>query len=170
MDIEAMTIQTNLMLLKKSRVAPVSGDIFVMKMPPDTYLFGRVILAEPPRETAPGPSSNLIYVYDFQSKTKSPDESRLGPHSLLIPPIWTNRLGWSKGYFETIKRGALETSTLLSQHCFKRYDGVYLDEEGRRLPGRIEPCGEWGLVSYRWIDDRISDAIGMLRVPERGSD
>jgi hypothetical protein len=170
MGIEAMTIQTNLMFLKKSRVAPVSGDIFVMKMPPDIYLFGRVIRAEPPRETAPGPGSNLIYVYAFQSKTKSPDESRLGPDGLLIPPIWTNRLGWSKGYFETIKRTALETSTLLSEHCFRRHDGIYLDDEGRRLPGRIEPCGEWGVVSYRWIDDRISDAIGMPRVSGTGPD
>jgi len=137
-----------------------------MLLPTAMYLFGRVILADPPREFAPMPGANLIYIYACQSKSKTPDETRLRPDDLLIPPVWTNRLGWTKGYFETISSGELEPGALLSQHCFRRHDGVYLDEVGRRLPGRVEPCGEWGLVSYRWIDDHISDALGIPRVPE----
>ena len=45
-----------------------------------------------------------------------------------------------------------------------RDDGIYLDEVGRKLLRRFDPCGEWGLASYRWIDDHISDAMGIPRV------
>ena len=141
-----------------------------MLLPTGMYLFGRVVLADPPRERAPGPGTNLIYIYAYQSKSKAPDEARLSPDNLLIPPVWTNGLGWTKGYFETISSGELKLGALLSRHCFRRHDGVYLDEAGRRLPGPVEPCGEWGLVSYRWIDDRISDALGIPRVPESPED
>jgi hypothetical protein len=116
------------------------------------------------------PGANLIYIYAYQSESMMPDEARLRPGDLLIPPVWTNRLGWTKGVFATISSGMLQPTALLPQHCFRRHDGVYLDETGRRLPGPVEPCGEWGLVSYRWIDDRISDALGIPRIPESPDD
>jgi hypothetical protein len=141
-----------------------------MLLPTGMYLFGRVILAAPPRELAPMPGANLIYIYAFQSKSKAPDEPHLRPNNLLIPPLWTNCLGWTKGFFETISSGVLQPTALLPQHCFRRHDGVYLDETGRRLPKPVKPCGEWGLVSYRWIDDHISDALGIPRVPETPED
>lgn len=141
-----------------------------MQLPTEKYLFGRVILAEPPREQAPMPAANLIYVYALQAETNQPDYRLLNPESLLIPPVWTNRLGWTKGYFQTIENLPLRPDMLLRQHCFRRDDGVYLDQIGARLAGRSEPCGEWALVSYRWIDDHISDALNIPRVPESNGD
>ena len=161
-----MAVQTNLRRLKRSYKKPACGDVFVMQLPTEKYLFGRVVLAEPPREHAPGPGTYLIYIYAWQSDTKHPEYQHLRPDHLLIPPVWTNRLGWTKGYFETIENRPLEADALLRQHCFRRHDGVYLDEIGRKLPRRVEPCGGWGLVSYRWIDDHVSDAVGIPRVPE----
>ena len=60
----------------------------------------------------------------------------------------------------------------MRQHCFSRAPlspnaaPVFVDENGRELKQRTEPCGEWGLVSYRWIDDHVSDAIEIPRAPE----
>ncbi|TPQ31362.1 hypothetical protein C2U70_24240 [Bradyrhizobium guangdongense] len=163
-----MTPLTNLQRIKSSRRAPVRGDTFAMLLPTATYLFGRVILVE--SQQGPMPGANLLYIYAYQSKAKAPDEACLRPNNLLIPPVWTNRLGWTKGLFETIGSGMLKPTDLLPQHCFRRHDYVYLDETGRRLRGRVEPCGEWGLVSYRWIDDHVSDALGIPRVPESPED
>jgi hypothetical protein len=61
---------------------------------------------------------------------------------------------------------------LLRRHCFFRVpigptaQGTFVDEIGKELSHRSDPCGEWGLVSYRWIDDHVSDAFGIPRVPE----
>jgi hypothetical protein len=53
----------------------------------------------------------------------------------------------------------------LPVHCF--YSPTWkrcFDEEGNEMP-KIEPCGQAGIESYRTIDDAISDALGIARVP-----
>jgi hypothetical protein len=151
--------------MKASRRAPVAGDIFVIELPTGKYLFGQVVLANPPRENAPMPGSYLIYIYSAQSETTQVDYEKLRRDNLLIAPVWTNQLGWTKGYFQVVGSRPLDSSVVLANHCFRRYDGVYLNEQGAKISKRLEPCGEWGLVSYRWIDDRVSDALGIPRVP-----
>lgn len=97
-----------------------------------------------------------------QSPANSPDQ-------LLIPPVLTNKLGWVHGYFETIAHHRLAASDRLPQHCFR--SGVvldapierYYDEYSRELDVPVEPVGEWGLQSYRTIDDAVSDALGIPR-------
>ena len=60
-----------------------------MKLPDSSYVFGRVILVEPPREQAPTPLANLIYIYQDRSTSGDPDRSRLTPMNLLVPPMST---------------------------------------------------------------------------------
>ena len=152
----------NLQRIKATRSAPQAGDIFAMRLPDGRHLFGRVILADRPRESAPMPKANLIYVYDHVSEEIShPDE--LSTAGLLLPPIFTNNLPWSKGYFFKVAHATLREDDLLKRHCFQRWTGECLDEAGNRLDGPLEPCGEWVLMSYRMIDDLISDAMGIPR-------
>ena len=136
-----------------------------------TSAFGGPTQGEDSRESAPGPSANLIYVYSWQSDAKTPDYQELVSDKLLLAPIWTNRLGWTKGVFETIENKPLREHDLLNQHCFRdSFRRIHLDDRGRKLPFRVEPCGEWGLVSYRWIDDHVSDALGIPRMLEASED
>lgn len=166
-----MVVQTNLQLIKRSHHVPVAGDIFIMQLPTGKHLFGRVVLASPPRESAPMPSSNLVYIYSWQSDTEQPKYQELTPDKLLLPPLWTNRLGWIKGVFQAVENQPIRERDLLAQHCFRdSFRGIFVDETARKLPFRVEPCGEWSLVSYRWIDDHVSDAVGIPRVPESSND
>lgn len=153
-------------VLKPSRRKPASGDIFALQLPDGRYLFGRVIYADLPLENAPMPGSYLIYVYDHVSREKRPELDQLGPHRLLLPPIFINRMPWTKGYFETIDNLTLSDDDLLAQHCFRRWTGDYMDEQGHRIPAPAEPCGDWGLSSYRWLDDQLSDKLEIPRTPE----
>jgi hypothetical protein len=122
------------------------------------FLFGRVI-----RTDALGPmSALLIYIYAERSHTKDPPDN-LSPGSLLIPPAFTNALGWVHGRFETVDNRPLGPHDVLERHCFYAA-GRYYDEDGVTLPERIEPCGVGGLASYRMLDDRISDALDLARV------
>lgn len=73
----------------------------------------------------------------------------------------TNTLPWSRGYFETLENRPLETGEVLREHCFRSSKGKYYDEHSNELSGPVEPCGDWGLQSYRTIDDEISDALGI---------
>jgi hypothetical protein len=159
--------KTNFQLIRRSRHVPARGDIFAMQLPSGNYLFGRVVIANPPREFAPGPSTNLIYIYSVKSQNKVADHELLIPANLLLPPIWTNSLGWSKGVFETIENRPLQPGDLLRQHCFRvPLKEIFVDEAGRNIPARTEPCGEWSLASYRWVDDHVSDALSIPRAPD----
>ena len=70
------------------------------------------------------------------------------------------------GYFEHVENCPLSAMDRLPQHCFKDTRGWYFDERSRRLPGAVEPVGEWGVDSYRTIDDEISKALGIPLSPE----
>jgi len=83
---------------------------------------------------------------------------------LLIPPIYTNRLGWVRGYFETIGNWPLASTDVLGRHCFwDTLRSKYVNGRGDVIEAPHEPCGECGLASYRIIDDEISDALGIAR-------
>lgn len=162
-----MLDHTNLRQLRPSRKKLKPGDIFAMLLPDELYLFGRVILVDLPRGIAPMPGANLIYIYDHRASGTVPQIDALTPDRLLIPPQFVNRLGWSRGYFETTANAPLSRSDLLSQHCFwSSTRKAYRDETGQPLQRRTEPCGSWGLGNYRVIDDLVSDALGFPRIPE----
>ncbi|MDP9273013.1 MAG: immunity 26/phosphotriesterase HocA family protein [Chloroflexota bacterium] len=162
-----MSIKTNLRVLKRTRANPAPGDVFAMLLPDEDYLFGRVILADLPSSRAPMPTANLVYIYDVRETAKSPPLDLLKPQRLLIAPQFINRMPWSKGYFENVALRPLQESDVLQQHCFwDPLRKVFRDEAGEVVGRRTEPCGVWGLGSYRMIDDLISDALGIKRVPE----
>jgi hypothetical protein len=155
----------NLRLLNKSRKRLTPGDIFAALPPDGKYLFGRVVSTNA-HVTAVLPAI-LIYVFRYRSDTKAlPDHLQLQPGRLLLPPIMTNPRPWSEGYFETIGNRPQGPADVLTRHCFKRNGGVYYDEQGEKLSKPIEPCGEWGLHSFRTIDDAISDALGIPQSPD----
>lgn len=158
---------TNLRVLRISRKKPQPGDIFALRPPGVFYLFGRVIGVELefPRQ-APMPGANLIYVYRERATDLRPDVGLLRPDRLLLPPIFINRMPWTKGYFQTVAYHLLRPADVLERHCFRRSNGTYLDGAGNTLPGPVEPCGDWGLASYRTLDDEVSDALGIPRIPE----
>jgi len=148
----------NLALLQKSRRTPQTGDIFAMYPPDGKFLYGRVISTD-----APGPMRTgciLVYVYSVRSAMKIPAPTLLR-EQLLIPPVMTNRLPWSRGYFEHIENRSLLDTDRLAQHCFRDTRGWYFDEYGSRLQTATAPVGSWGLGSFRTIDDGISKALGI---------
>lgn len=134
-----------------------------MLLPDERYLFGRVILTE----AVVGPMTGVLLLYVFGGRSDTmelPDPVDLRPDRLLVSPILTNRKGWSEGLFETIGNVPLDERDVLDQHCFRRWNGDYLDELSNPLPGPVEPVGDFGLHSFRTIDDEISDALGFDRV------
>lgn len=157
---------TNLRVLQPSRRKPAVGDVFVMQLPDGRYVFGRVIKTDAQSGFGP-PNAVLIYVYRERYETKTPPEpSELSPDRLLISPLMVNRLPWSKGYFETVASWPLSSGDVLDQHCFRDWTGKYFDDQGNELPGPIEPVGDYGLHSYRSVDDQVSDALGLERAPD----
>jgi len=130
---------------------------------PDGFLYGRVI--DTNANALGGGGSVLIYIYKARSNVRE-DIPELHLDQLLIPPLMTNKLPWSRGYFQFLENRPLEDKDRLKQHCFVNTEGWYFDEQRNRLPKAHEPVGQWGLHSFRTIDDEISKALGIPLVPD----
>ena len=158
---------TNLQVIKPSRKVLQGGDIFVLHPRSRGYFFGRVVRTDAKiRYMTP---TNLVYLFAIESDSKTPP-ARLSAMQLLIPPLMTNRLPWSRGYFETVAHRGFEPGERLPVHCFrdwafKRYER-YWDDEERELSKRREPCGVYGLHSFLTIDVAVSNALGIPRASD----
>ena len=156
----------NLELLRPSRRRLAAGDVFVVKPIRHPFLFGRIIRTD---AALFGQGNLLLYFYDAWSDDAQ-DIPALARDRLLIPPVVTNRLGWSRGFFNHVENRPLTRGDVLSVHCFVSNvyrDGPrYFDEFRNQLPGPVPPVGEAGLHSYRTIDDEISRALGIPLAPE----
>lgn len=156
----------NMQVLKRSRKEPQEGDIFVYKMKGQPYRYGRVIRMH----TKIGGFTDVILLYFYRAFS---DEKisipKLDKHKLLLAPLGTNRRPWTMGYFETVEHRPLAMDDILSTHCFK--DDTYIkckyrDEYGQELEHKKNPCGLDALHSFRTIDARISDALGIEPAPD----
>lgn len=148
----------NLAVLKKSRTSPSTGDIFVMLPPDGLFLYGRVIATD----AKIGPLSDCLLIYVYRQRSKKKEEiPELLRGQRLTPPMMTNKLPWTKGYFEALEHRELGPMDRLPKHCFVDTRGWYFDEYNNRLSAPVAPVGERGLQSFRTIDDQISKALGI---------
>jgi hypothetical protein len=162
-----VTIATNLESIeRRTRSTPKSGDIFVMKMRSVGFLYGCVIEADiGDLARAPMPGAHLVYIYDRVSTSvdQSPELSPSDP--LLLPPTFTNSLAWRLGFFKNVSFDPdVEALRLPECSFWNSAREVFVDDQGRQLHREVQPCGSWGLASYRRIDDLISDRLGVPRV------
>lgn len=52
------------------------------------------------------------------------------------------------------------------QFCFHvPVKDIYRTLNGKRLPQRLEPCGDLSLAAYKYIDDLVSEALGIPPAP-----
>ncbi len=149
----------HLEILKKSRSKVKTGDIFVLKPKGFDYYFGRTMSID--ANCGFGQGAVLIYIYNIKSKDKNIIPV-LNKNKLLLSPLFTNYLPWSKGYFETIGNRSLTVEDTFTQHCFKHPEkDIYYNEFGDKLDKEYLPVGFYGLSSYKSIDDKISKVLGI---------
>ena len=161
-----MDVITNIKVLTPNRKKVRPGDIFVLQIRNDEYIFGRVVRTD---GTVGGGWNQAILIYIYNAiaddKNNIPD---LDKSNLLVPPILTNKVPWLRGYFETVAHRPLVDEEVFHPHCFYSYSSCrYFDEYGQELPYRVEPCGERGLHSFRTIDDAVSKALGIAPAPDQ---
>ncbi len=155
---------TNMKVLKKSRKRPRPGDIFAFQVEEGLFRFGRVIRVD--ARIGPMEDCVLLYIYRASSveKNRIPE---LGKDDLLVPPVMTNFLAWSKGYFEIVEHRPLVQEDVFPVHCFwSCANQRHYDDNNNELPRRSEPCGFYGLAGYGAIDDEVSNALGIPLAPE----
>ena len=150
----------NLRVLKRSRKPVLLGDIFVLQVRDDEYIFGRVVRTDAMHMGFK--DCVLIYIYKAYSTDKYVIPE-LDKNELLLPPMLTGPYMWTKGYFQTVENRPMSPHDVFAQHCFYsiRWGGSYMDADNNRLPERIEPCGFYGITVSQGVDREVSQALGL---------
>ena len=158
-------------VLQPSRKRLAAGDVFAMGLPDSGYLFGRVISTSARWAMAEGSgTTNLVYVFSHRSESMAmPDRAHLRIQELLIAPQLINRLGWSRGYFQTVGHLELVDGEVLPLHCFRSFSSRrprWFDEHANELSGPVPPVGVWGVGNYRTLEDEVCGALGIPVAPD----
>ena len=81
---------------------------------------------------------------------------------LLLPPIFINRLPWTRGYFQNVAYRPIADNDTLEQHYFlDDLRSTILDLDGNDVEEQevVGPCGSWGLDSYQTVDMYVEQAL-----------
>lgn len=152
---------TDLIAMKKSRKKPQKGDIFVVQPFQNIFYYGKVIETDIRSKDSFVNGMFLILVYDKMSKSKdSPIPSDLDRCDLLIAPTIVNRLGWSRGYFETICNLPLtdqERKMSFGFWSFQRQ--CFVNVEGTKLESRPRYYTDYGLGNYLVVGEKIQAVL-----------
>ncbi len=151
----------NMCVLKKTNKIPRPGDVFVLQVAADKFVWGRVIKDDTRIGNFEGVW--LLYLYS-ETSTSLGCMPELKKENLLIPPFGSNRQPWQKGYFQTVKHVSLNAGDILASHCFIDGRGWYFDEYGNRLESLTDDrqeWGDWGVFPYVDVDERVSEALGL---------
>lgn len=140
----------------------VTGDLFYVEYSKIGKIVGLVASADALiSESATG---TLVYFFGRDVSAQLVAEpTRVASRSLddlLIGPVVTNRLGWSRGYFQTFSRvdmGECEMPVV----SLEKYGGALFDVDGNRISESraVAPYALRGTEAYTRIDDLISDAL-----------
>lgn len=148
----------NLIVIEKSRKMPKPGDIFTFTFDNKVFRFGQVIITN----SKIGPMENCFLIYIFSVTSEKIDLiPSLNTSLLLVPPIMTNKKGWSDGVFKTIGNKKLEQTNVLPKHFFysKNRDKYYNEFSEEVEYDNTTQFGVWGLHSYLTISDEVKKKI-----------
>lgn len=154
-----MTEFTDLLAMKKSRKAPRKGDVFVVQPFQSVFYFGKVIKTNICSSDSFVNGMFLIFIYDEMS-TVPQIPCDLNDSSLLIAPTIVNRLGWSRGYFETICNLPLtEREKNVSYGFWHFQKKCFVNAEGDVLDSRPKYYTDYGLGNYCVVGEKIQAAL-----------
>ena len=150
---------TYLIPIKKSKKAPQQGDVFVVQPFQNIFYYGKVIQTNIYSKQSFVNGMILIFIYDKMSTTpKIP--CNLDNSNLLIAPTVVNRLGWSRGYFETICNIPItDRERNISFGFWDFLKKRFVDVEGNVLDRKPDYYTDFGLGNYLVVGEKIQVAL-----------
>ena len=144
--------------LKKSYKKPKEGDIFVLNPKKDLYCFGKVIMTNVESRDSFVNGMNLIFIYDYFSKTETIPQS-IDCYEVLLVDVINNQL-WVKGYAKNIAYSEVTEKEINEDYAFwDMIKNEYVDIKGNPINKIPKIKGTYGLGSYGVIGKEIHKVL-----------
>jgi len=143
-----------LQVQKRTYKKPKEGDIFSLKPKDNLYCFGKVIKTNVKSSDSFMNGMNLIFVYDFFSKTNMiPDD--LEKNEIMFVAV-VNHQPWRRGYAYNISWSKVTEEDINEDYAFWSVGREkYVDLTGNAINRKPRYKGTFGLGSYGALGEEI---------------
>lgn len=145
-----------LQVIKKKRIYPKVGDVFLIKPSKDLELYGVVINNHINNING----DDLILVVIFKDKVNIKESISHGVKSddLLIPPQIVGKEYWTRGYFYNVDHYG-EIPNIDNYGFYSIGKGKFFDEYGREIEGEPHLLGVYGVATIIGIAQKINQEL-----------
>ena len=127
---EADPEEYQLKVIKRKRIIPKTGDVFLVNPVQDLYFYGIVLKGYVSNNH--GDEQSVIMIFKSKTREQTMDNFILDFDNILIGPCIVEKGYWSRGYFYNI--GKIDLTHIKLDYGFYRIGrGQYCDEYGREL-------------------------------------
>ena len=130
-------------ILKRKRIIPQKGDVFVVSPKGGAYYSGVVISAGIEISDT---YSSVVFILDKEYESMDIDVAELDLENLLFYPQIVDKGYWSRGYFYNIGK-QIEIPNELDYGFYNVVDEYYVDEYGNRISRRPKLLGIYGVAT-----------------------
>lgn len=149
-----------LKVIKRKRLTPKKGDIFLVSPRESLYFYGLVMKENVNNINGEGLSTVMI----FRDKAMSVEDTNFTPNfkNLLIPPAMVGREYWTRGYFYNICHTE-ESFGCISYGFYNISKGKYCNEYEQEIPEPedLRSVGVYGVSTIIGIASEINQELIM---------
>lgn len=142
-------------IIKRKRIIPQVGDVFVVSPMENVYYCGVVINSG--LEICDTYSS-VVFILDKELDSMDVSVEELNFENLLIKPVIVDKGYWSRGYFYNIGK-RIEIPDNLDYGFYDVWEDVFLDEYDRPIHKQPKFVGTSGIVTGTGVAYYINEAL-----------
>lgn len=147
-----------LKVIKKSKVEPMEGDLFVLSPIKNMYFYGKVHKANIQHASNDVfiHGKSVIFIFRHVTEEISANSFNEDYKNLLIEPAIVDSSYWKKGYFFTVSNHKSSDKEIsLDYGFYKISNGKYYTEEGIELERTPELLGTYGVSTITGIASKV---------------
>lgn len=144
-----------LKVIKRKRIIPKTGDVFLVNPVQDLYFYG--IVLNDNINNINGDEQSVIMIFKSKTREQTMDNFILDFDNILIGPCIVAKGYWSKGYFYNIAR--LDSIMKIDYGFYDVIDGKYYDEYEVELKHTPKYLGLFGVSTITGIAYKIKQEL-----------
>lgn len=145
-----------LQVIKKKRIYPQIGDVFIIKTKEDLILQGIVINNH--INNINGDDLVLIMIFKLGVNVDEVIAGDIKNDDLLVSPVMVGKEYWTRGYFHNIANNS-NTSNIKNYGFYNIGKGKFVDEYGNELADEPQLLGAYGVATIFGIAYEINQEL-----------
>lgn len=158
---EIMVDEYQLQVIKRKRIYPQIGDVFMLMPNKEICLYGIVVNNH--INNINGDELLLIVIFKENIDIKTIASNGIKREHLIIPPQMVGKEYWSRGYFYNVEN-SVKIKDMEEYGFYSIGKGKFFDEYGNELNNEPQLLGTYGVATISGIARKIRQELIIARI------